>query len=316
MYNIGIIGTASIAENRFIPAIKNYKNANYYGVASRTKEKADVFVAKNGGKAFSSYEELLADPDFDCVYIPLPPALHFEWAKKALEHGKHVLLEKPSVLDKTQAYELVELARTKQLALHENYMFTEHKQLQRVKKLLEDKAVGDVYYVAVRFCFPRRAEGDFRYNNELGGGALNDCGGYTIKLVSELFGANVELQNAQFCMEKDIDITGNISFRSDNVAIQTFFGMDNDYRCDLEIIGSFGTIYAPRIFTAPSNFFAPVFLKKNGKTVKFYKFKDNQFLNSYKQFESAINDTDVRESLYKKIIIQSEFVDKVRNFMI
>jgi len=314
--NIGIIGTASIAENRFIPAIKNYNNVNYYGVASRTKEKAAVFVAKNGGKPFNSYEELLSDANVDCVYIPLPPALHFEWAKKALKSGKHVLLEKPFVLNKTQAYELVELAKKKYLALHENYMFTEHKQLQRVKKLLEDKAVGDVYYVAARFCFPRRAEDDFRYDKDLGGGALNDCGGYTIKLVTELFGDDVELRNAQFCMEKDIDITGSISYKSDKVTIQTFFGMDNDYRCDLEVIGSCGTVYAPRIFTAPSNFFAPVYLKKNGKTVKFYKFKDNQFLNSFKLFEIAIDNTDVRISLYKKIITQSELVEKARRYMV
>lgn len=314
--NIGIIGTASIAETRFIPAIENYKNADYYGVASRTEERAKSFSDKNGGKAFSSYEELLSDKNIDCVYIPLPPALHFEWAKKALEYGKHVLLEKPFVLYKTQTRELVNLAKQKNLALHENYMFTQHKQLKRVENLLEERAAGEVYYVSVRFCFPRRTEGDFRYNKELGGGALNDCGGYTIKLITELFGENVELQTAQFCIEKDIDISGNISFRSNKVAIQTFFGMDNDYRCDLEIIGSYGTVYAPRIFTAPSNFYAPVYLKKNGKTVKFYKYKDNQFLNSYKLFEKAISDIDVRESLYKKIIIQSEFVEKARDYMV
>ena len=92
--------------------------------------------------------------------------------------------------------------------------------------------------------------------------------------------------------------------------------MDNDYRCDLEIIGSCGTIYVPRIFTAPSNFYAPVYLKKNGKTVKFYKYTDNQFLNSYKLFENAINNTELRESLYKKIITQSEFVEKSREYMV
>ncbi len=314
--NIGIIGTASIAETRFIPAIKNYKNANYYGVASRTEERAKSFSDKNGGKAFSSYEELLSDKNIDCVYIPLPPALHFEWAKKALEYGKHVLLEKPFVLDKTQTRELVNLAKQKNLALHENYMFSQHKQLKRVENLLEERAVGEVYYVSVRFCFPRRAEGDFRYNKELGGGALNDCGGYTIKLVTELFGENVEMRDAHFCFENDIDISGNISFKFDKIAIQTFFGMDNDYRCDLEIIGSCGTIYAPRIFTAPSNFYAPIYLKKNNKTEKFYKYKDNQFLNSYKLFESAICNTDVREALYKKILIQTEFVDKAREYMV
>lgn len=313
--NIGIIGTAQIAENRFIPSIRGYKNANYYGIASRTIENAERFSKKNGGKVFDSYEALLKDEDIDCVYIPLPPSLHFEWAKKALEYGKHVLLEKPFVLDKTQTRELVNLAKQKNLALHENYMFTQHKQLKRVENLLEERAAGEVYYVCVRFCFPRRAEGDFRYNKELGGGALNDCGGYTIKLVTELFGENADLQNAQFCMEKNIDISGNISFKSGKAAIQTFFGMDNDYRCDLEIIGSSGTIYAPRIFTAPSNFYAPVYLKKNGKTVKFFKYKDNQFLNSYKLFEKAITNIEIRENLYKKIITQSQFVDNARNYM-
>lgn len=314
--NIGIIGTASIAQSRFIPALDGYKNAKYYGVASRTEEKAKEFVVKNGGIAYANYESLLEDTNIDCVYIPLPPALHFDWAEKALQHGKHVLLEKPSVLCKADAEKLVALAKEKKLALYENYMFTEHKQLQRIKQLLTEKAVGEVYFATARFCFPRRAVGDFRYNKQLGGGALNDCGGYTIKLVTELFGKNVKLTNANFCMERDIDISGNLSFSADKVAVQTFFGMDNDYRCDLEIIGSTGTIYAPRIFTAPSNFYAPVYLKRNGKTVKFYKYKDNQFLKSYMAFEKAVQSDEIRETFYEKILLQSEFVDNTRQFMI
>ena len=92
---IGIIGAADIAFRRFLPALKKCPGIEYAGVASRAPEKANRFTEIYGGKEYSSYEAFLADESVDAVYLPLPPALHYEWGRKVLLAGFHLLMEKP-----------------------------------------------------------------------------------------------------------------------------------------------------------------------------------------------------------------------------
>lgn len=107
---IGILGTADIAFRRFLPALQKCPDITYAGVASRTPEKAMRFVEAYGGKAYSSYDALLSDETVDAVYVPLPPALHYEWGKKAVEAGKHLLMEKPFTTSLEDTKNLLALA--------------------------------------------------------------------------------------------------------------------------------------------------------------------------------------------------------------
>ena len=134
---LGILGTSEIAFRRFLPALKKHSEFEYIGVASRNIEKTKLFVESYGGKGYSSYDELLQDKNIDAVYIPLPPALHFEWGKKALQAGKHILMEKPFCVNLQQTEELIELAKERNLAVHENYMFMYHKQLTKIKEIID-----------------------------------------------------------------------------------------------------------------------------------------------------------------------------------
>ena len=113
---IGILGTADIAFRRFLSALQKCEAFTYAGVASRTPEKGKRFVETFGGQVYDGYDALLADDSIEAVYVPLPPALHYEWGKKVLLSGKHLLMEKPFTTNLQHTEELLQLAEEKGLA--------------------------------------------------------------------------------------------------------------------------------------------------------------------------------------------------------
>lgn len=312
-YNLGILGTADIAYRRFLSALSKNKTISYVGVASRSINKTDKFIQTFGGIGYSSYDELINDDNIDIVYIPLPPALHYEWGKKALLAGKHVFMEKPFCTKFSDTKELCKIARTRKLVVYENYMFLQHKQLKVIKELLNRKIIGKIRLIRIAFGFPKRDVNDFRYNKELGGGALLDCGGYTVKLANELLGDTIKLNYVSLIKENtDVDISGNAAFENANQLVaQISFGMDNSYKCELEIWGSNGTIKAPRIFTAPSDYEVNLQLEQNGKIENIYVGADDQFLNSINHFEKCINDLSLIESEQNMILWQSKIISSM-----
>lgn len=309
-YNLGILGTADIAYRRFLPALAKNETINYVGVASRSIDKTNKFIQTFGGVGYSSYDELINDDNIDIVYIPLPPALHYEWGKKALFAGKHVFMEKPFCTEFSDAKELCEIARARKLIVYENYMFLKHKQLNVIKDLLNNETIGKIRLIRIAFGFPKRDVNDFRYNKDLGGGALLDCGVYTVKLANELIGNTMKLNYVSLTKEKaDVDIYGNAAFENDNhLVAQVSFGMDNSYKCELEIWGSSGSIKAPRIFTAPSDYEVNLQLEKDGKIENIYVGTDDQFFNSINHFEGCLNDLSLGYNEQNMIMEQSKTI--------
>ena len=137
MINLGIIGCAEIAFRRFIPASLQVSELKAVAVAEEyAPDKLEQFEETYGIEGYRSFNMILEDPSIDAVYIPQPPALHYKWAKKALEAGKHVLVEKPSTTSYEDTADLVKTAKEKGLALHENYQFAE---FQDVRISLTDR---------------------------------------------------------------------------------------------------------------------------------------------------------------------------------
>ena len=307
---LGILGTSEIAFRRFLPALKKHSEFEYIGVASRNIEKTKLFVESYGGKGYSSYDELLQDKNIDAVYIPLPPALHFEWGKKALQAGKHILMEKPFCVNLQQTAELIELAKERNLAVHENYMFMYHKQLTKIKEIIDSGYLGKIRLYRIAFGFPMREKNDFRYNKELGGGALLDCGGYTLKLANYLLGDTTKVVCSNLVKEDfEVDLYGNATLQNDKgITAQVSFGMDNAYKCELEVWGSKATLKAPRIFTAPDNFDVNLeFIDNNGiKNINVGI--DNQFYNSIDYLKKCIIDSSIRVNNYIYIEKQSKLI--------
>lgn len=330
MIKIGIICPSEIAFRRFLPSLKKAEEFEYVGVAIASKDefvgatdeilakerlKAQNFVDNYGGKIFESYGSLIASNEVDAIYLPLPPALHFKWAKQALEYGKHVLVEKPSTCSLADTQELVTLAENKGMALHENYMFVFHNQIEAVKDIVRSGEIGDVRLYRIMFGFPRRAANDFRYNKVLGGGALLDAGGYTMKLATDLLGGKVRITtaNAGYLGDFEVDMFGSATVENDKGAVaQVAFGMDNDYRCDLEIWGSTGTLTTGRILTAPDGFVPTYTIKKN-QDIQVGEFPaDDAFLKSIRRFGTCMKDHATREENYKLLLQQEHLVEEFK----
>lgn len=308
---LGILGTSEIAFRRFLPALKKHNEFEYIGVASRNIEKTKPFVESYGGKGYSSYDELLQDKNIDAVYIPLPPALHFEWGKKALQAGKHILMEKPFCVNLQQTEELIELAKERNLAVHENYMFMYHKQLTKIKEIIDSGYLGKIRLYRIAFGFPMREKNDFRYNKELGGGALLDCGGYTLKLANYLLGDTTKVVCSNLVKEDfEVDLYGNATLQNDKgMTAQVSFGMDNAYKCELEVWGSKATLKAPRIFTAPDNFDVNLEIIDNNGVTNINIGIDNQFYNSINYFKKCIMDKDIQNITYKVIVKEVRYIE-------
>lgn len=313
---LGILGTAEIAFRRFLPALKSFSGIEYVGVASRDIRKTEKFIQAYGGRGFQGYEELINDEEIDAVYIPLPPALHYKWASQALKAGKHVLLEKPFTVNLKETNEILKLANKKNLVVHENYMFVYHEQLTKIKKLIEDKEIGDIRQIKINFTFPRRAKNDFRYNKELGGGSLLDCGGYTIKLASLMLGDSSKVLASTFggIDTNKVDLFGSVMMTNDQgISALLSFGMDNTYRCELIVDGSEGFIATERIFTAPPDLETTITVKKNEIISKINLVPDDQFLKSIKIFYQCTVKDDLRNKNYEDIVKQAQYINEAWN---
>lgn len=312
---LGVIGTADIAFRRFLPALMKMEEIEYIGIASRDIRRTSKFVETYGGKGFESYEAMIQSDEIDAIYMPLPPALHFKWGKMALENNKHLLLEKPFTTSMNDTNELIKIAREKNLAIHENYMFQYHEQFRYIKEILEREILGELRLLRIAFGFPKREKSDFRYNRVLGGGALLDCGGYTLKLASLLLGNNLKVTTAVLDESNSygVDLYGSATMINEcNKVAQLAFGMDNAYKCELEIWGSKGILLAPRIFTAPADYDVVISCKIGDSEEKIEIGSDDQFLNSIRYFYSCIAHKNNRELSYQTICNQARLVEGVK----
>lgn len=315
---IGILGASDIAYRRFLPALKKSGEFEFAGVAvaSETgREKAQKFIDNFGGTIYTGYENLLRVRDIDAVYIPLPPSLHYQWCCRALEMGKHVLSEKPCTTNWQDAAALVRLAEEKGLAVNENYAFTMHRQIQIIKDLIETGQIGELRLIRSAFGFPYRSAADFRYSRKMGGGALLDCGGYVIKAAQLFLQGNIRvLTSALHETERhDVDMYGSVVLADERQAeAQLSFGMDNAYKCELEIWGSKACILAPRIFTPPAELETQIVVK--GQTEVIINVEpDDQFLHAIEFFARCMEDSGKRKLAGEKITAQAWLIESVRN---
>jgi len=187
----GILSTAKIGIEQVIPAMQSGKYCDIVSIASRNLDKAQA-VAKQLGipKAYGSHEELLADPDIDAVYIPLPNHLHVPWSIKALDAGKHVLCEKPIGLTAAEAQELLDAAQKRpQLKVMEAFMYRHHPQWQRARELVSEGKIGDLRTIQSFFSYYNVDPDNIRNKADIGGGGLMDIGCYCISLSRFIFDA-------------------------------------------------------------------------------------------------------------------------------
>lgn len=338
---IAVLCPSEIALRRFMPALQQCGCFEFAGIGMaspeewfgpslvkaspediavqqrKEREKADVFVSQFGARRFDSYKTLLSNPQVDAVYIPLPPGLHFRWAEMALQAGKHVLVEKPATTSLADTRQLIALARDKQLALHENYMFVFHNQLDEIEKIIASGEIGSIRLIRISFGFPLRAANDFRYDKTLGGGALLDCGGYTIRYATRLLGKSARLVTAHSngIDGFSVDMYGSATMINDaGVTAQLAFGMDNNYKCELEIWGSSGTLFTGRVLTAPAGFVPEVEIRRGNECETRRLPADDAFGKSLRHFKNCIEHAEVRFVQYGLIEKQADLIEQFARF--
>ncbi|MCH2076972.1 MAG: Gfo/Idh/MocA family oxidoreductase [Rhodobacteraceae bacterium] len=208
----GILGAAKFAREHMGPAIHSARSAALVAVASRDASKVVPFQEMAPGcRAVSSYDDLLADDEIDAVYIPLPNHLHVPWALKALEAGKHVLVEKPATLRAAEFDDLTTARDASGKLCAEAYMIVHHPQWQRVKHLVADGAVGQLKHIRGAFSFDNSADTkNIRNTAGMGGGALRDIGVYIFGSARFVTGQEPEVTGALLRMEQDFDTFADV----------------------------------------------------------------------------------------------------------
>jgi predicted dehydrogenase len=194
----GILGAARIAPMALIRPARQVAEASVTAVAARDAAKARAFAAKHGiPKVHDSYDALLADPEIDAIYNPLPNGLHCEWTIRALRAGKDVLCEKPIASNADEAQQMADAARETGRKLVEAFHWRYHPLYARVRSILDSGELGVPRHYEAALAFPiGLMRNDIRWSWELAGGALMDAGCYTVSMLRHVAGAEFEVESA------------------------------------------------------------------------------------------------------------------------
>lgn len=315
---IGVLGGANIAKRSIIPEIVRLnQHFELSGIASRDLIKANELAAMFTTSSYGSYEGLIDSEKLDALYIPLPNSMHYKYAKKALNKGIHVLVEKSLACSLDEVKELVDLAKTNNLLLMENFQFRFHSQLNYLKDFLDSKEIGEIRALKAVFCFPPFPDQDnIRYQKELGGGALLDAGAYTVKISSLLLGNQLKVEAASLITppNHEVDIWGSAYLvdQTSGISSSCIFGFDHYYQCGIEVIGSKGKLSTNRLFTARDNY-EPIYeIEVNGeKKQRIVLEKDNHFRNMLMAFYNKTSDDQAKEEENKQNLIQAALIQAI-----
>jgi predicted dehydrogenase len=217
----GILGTAGIAESAFLPALRETGDGIALAVASRDGARAETWAAERGvTRGVAGYERVIADPEIEAVYVPLPNGLHAEWTIAALEAGKAVFCEKPLCGTVKETERVLATARESMGPLWEAFVFPFHEQMETVRRILHEEVIGRVREIQSRFHYVIEDPDDARSFAELAGGSIQDVGCYPIRLARLLFDADPDLSRAIADAEwtgdgADVELWGALAFPGD-----------------------------------------------------------------------------------------------------
>jgi predicted dehydrogenase len=263
----GVLSTANICMKKVIPAMQLGQLTTVTAIASRDLAKAQEAADALGiAKAYGSYEELIADPDIDAIYNPLPNQFHVPWTIKAAEAGKHVLCEKPLSMSVAEAESLVEVRARTGVKIGEAFMIRSYPQWLRVRALLNEKRIGELRSIAGFFSYFNRDAANIRNQVESGGGGLMDIGCYLIHVSRYAFGT--QPSRVVGLVDRDPD------FRVDRLtsAILDFPGGQSIFTCSTQMIpyqrvhffGTHGRIEVEIPFNAPPDRPTRLFIDATG----------------------------------------------------
>lgn len=249
----GILSAAKIAREWVCPAIHASQSGVVAAVASRDAGRAAALAAPYGARVMPGYEALLADPDIDAIYVPLPNSAHVEWTARCLEAGKPVLCEKPIALRAEEIDGLIALRDGTGVFAAEAFMVTHHPQWRRVRELLAAGTIGQLVHVQGAFSFFNDDPGNIRNQSGQGGGALRDIGVYPIVVTRFVTGAEpAAVISATLQRQSGIDATARVALQFPEFGLDFYVSMRMAPRQLMTFHGTEGWISLHAPFNAGS----------------------------------------------------------------
>ncbi|MEV4439894.1 Gfo/Idh/MocA family oxidoreductase [Streptomyces sp. NPDC049577] len=288
---IGVLGAAAIAGRRVLPAMAACPGVEVVAVAARDAGRARAFADRFGCAAAPGYRELLEREDVEAVYVPLPNALHHEWTVRALEAGKHVLVEKPMATTAAGARELTALAARSNLVLRENFMFLHHPRHDAAAALVEQGRIGELRALHAAFCIPPLPRDDIRYVPELGGGALLDAGVYPLRTAIRFLGRGLTVTGATLRTRAGdgLELSGQILLAAESGALASLdFGFEHSYAARYALWGSRARISTEQAFSPPAELRPVLLLEEQDHTEQFVLPAADQYGRSVAAFAAAV----------------------------
>lgn len=268
---IAVWGLGRHALTKILPAIASTPGLQLAGVCSRSVEQVTASAADWHCGGWSDAGPMLADPDVDIVYVATPIALHPDHGSRVLEAGKHLWCEKPIAGDRAVADRLLVVARARELAICEAYMYLQHPQFERLQSLVRGRHLGDVSTVSIRFGIPRLDAPGFRTDPAMGGGALMDVGCYPVSALLALFPGQ-----CRRVVRASMTTRGGWMVDTDGFAVlECAAGMTAflewrinwSYRAEIDIWGDEGAVFTDRPFSKPGDY-VPTFRRRDMRGVE------------------------------------------------
>ena len=282
----GVIGCANIAKDRVIPALLQAENAELYAIAGRDPERLSAFVEMFHPRvSYGSYDELLANPHVDAVYLPLPNTLHMEWSIRAMKAGKHVLCEKPLGMNAAQVREMIRVAEEQKVRLAEAFSYLHGGAVKKAHEIVDSGVLGEIKHIDVRYAFDGIRENDIRLNKAAGGGVVYDLGCYCISFIQDIYGEEPVDVHSVFGVGREsfVDENAMVSmvFRGGRTA-RFYAAFDSFTDSERTIVGEKGVLSIP---------------------VRYHE---------YGNMSLRLTDADGRHEL--KVLCANHFIDEIRDF--
>lgn len=305
-----LLGYSRVARKRIIAALAASGHVRYLDIASKSSAGVARTEQKIPGQVFDSYETALETSRASIVYVSLINSEHAVWAERALKSGRHVIIDKPAFTSYSDAERLVALASKKNLLLIEANVFSFHPQIQMVIDQFRNAHTFPTRITAL-FSFPPLEERDFRYQEDCGGGALNDLGPYAISAGTVFFN---EHPYKIFCQINDRKDTGiEIAFSitavySEGRSMVGHFGFDTEYQNTITVLGPSLCIWCDRVFTIPADYENTLYSRRYDNTLPIKVPPADCFANFFNHIFTARMNTQC-DDLYDHLLLHAKSLD-------
>jgi NDP-hexose-3-ketoreductase len=277
------------ARRNIVPAFRTCKEAQLVGVLSRDTELSSQIAQQEGVRSYPNAAAMFGDGAVDAIYLAVSTGLHARLGQTVLEAKRHLWCEKPLAATESERETLLDMGNEFGLAVYEAAMFVHHPQFQRLRQLVHQEEIGRLVSVTARFGFPHLDAGGFRYSKH-GGGALLDAGYYPVAAALGLMSGLLEVRGAVLGRESEYDVdTFGAALVSSSEGTSGFldWGFGREYRNEIELWGTQGTILVERAFSKPADFDTSIRIRIGGDERVEQTGAANQFTSMLDEFAIA-----------------------------